>query len=289
MTLVALLTRIGLIIGTLLGVSTLAIVGIPRLRRLRRTGRSRLWRALPYLVLLGTVLLVNNQTREFVPEVSWFLGLDITGAIYDVEGTFVAWVQGFATPELTAFFSFVYIYGYVLLLTFPIVAYLALDDQRPLREACLAYSYNYVLGLVLYTVFIAYGPRNLIPEAVDSLMYTNWPESQLLTSQINTNTNVFPSLHASLSVTVALLAVRTRRSYPAWLYLAVALALCVVTSTMYLGIHWGVDVLAGATLGAVSVVAAREVDVVALVQARTDGRIARRGEALWERVRRSRR
>jgi len=287
MTLVALLSRIVLIIGTLLGVSTVAIVGRRRLRGLRDELRPRVRGALPYLVLLGAVLLLNGQTREFVPEVSWFLRVDLTGTIYGIEGTFVAWIQQFATAELTAFFSFVYVYGYVLLLTFPIVAYLALGDQRPLREACLAYSYNYALGLVCYTLFIAYGPRNMLPDVVDSLMYTNWPESQLLTSQINTNTNVFPSLHTSLSATTALLAVRTRRAYPAWLYLSVALAACVAVSTMYLGIHWGIDVLAGAALGAVSVVGAREVDVVALVQDRTDGRIARRGEALWDRLRRS--
>lgn len=287
MTLVTLVTRIVLIIGTLLGVSALSIVGLPRLQALARNLRPRLRIALPYLLLLGTVLVINNLTRELVPEVSWFLGVDVTGTIYGIEGAFVAWVQSFATPALTAFLSFIYIYGYVLLLTFPLVAYLALDDMRPFKQACLAFSLNYVIGLLMYTVFIAYGPRNMLPDLVDSLMFTNWPESKLLTSEINTNTNVFPSLHTSLSVTVVLLAYYTRRAYPAWLYLSSALALCVVVSTMYLGIHWGTDVLAGAALAVLSVGIARTVDLVAVVQRRTQGRIAARGEALWERLRRS--
>lgn len=284
MTLVNLLGRIVVIIGVLTALSAVTIIGFERLKGLRRHIRGRLRGALPYLVLLGGVLVVNSQTREIGPELSWMLRINITGAIYNVEGTFVAWLQSFATTELTAFFSFMYVYGYVFILVFPIVAYLALDDQQPLREACLAYSFNYAIGLFMYVVFIAYGPRNLMPELVESLMYTSWPESQLLTSQVNTNTNVFPSLHASLSITVALLAYRTRRAYPGWLYLSSALAICIVIATMYLGIHWGVDIVAGGLLAVGSVVAASRFDVVRLVQARTDGAIARQMDALWQRL-----
>jgi membrane-associated phospholipid phosphatase len=65
---------------------------------------------------------------------------------------------------------------------------------------------------------------------------------------VNTNTNVFPSLHTSLSITVALIAWQTRRQYPLWTAVSVPIAASVVISTMYLGIHWAIDVLAGALM-----------------------------------------
>jgi len=111
----------------------------------------------------------------------------------------------------------------------------------------------YGIGVLCYVVFIAYGPRNLMPEMVESLLYTSWPQSQLLMTQVNTNTNVFPSLHASLSLTVAALAYRTREVYPRWLFVAIFLAANVVVSTMYLGIHWLLDVVAGGVLALVAV------------------------------------
>jgi membrane-associated phospholipid phosphatase len=64
---------------------------------------------------------------------------------------------------------------------------------------------------------------------------------------------VFPSLHTSLSATVALLAARYRSTAPGWLPIAVIGAASVAVATMYLGIHWLTDVLAGFLLAAFSV------------------------------------
>ncbi len=127
-----------------------------------------------------------------------------------------------------------------------------LDDTAPLRRTIVAYGVNYGLGVVCYLAFIAYGPRNLMPELVESLLFTTYPEYQLVTSEVNSNTNVFPSLHTSLSVTVALLAAQTRDVYRGWWYLSVPLAGSVVVATMYLGIHWGIDVIAGTGLAVLS-------------------------------------
>jgi len=88
---------------------------------------------------------------------------------------------------------------------------------------------------------------------VEPLLFDLVPLSQLLTAQINSSTNVFPSLHTSLSTTVAVLAWQTREVYPRWPVLSVPLALGVAFSTMYLGIHWAIDVLAGVCLGLASV------------------------------------
>jgi membrane-associated phospholipid phosphatase len=263
-----LLGRLALVVGVLLGISLLTIVGLPRLRRARDQLRYR-WQAVyPYVALLAVVLVLNSVARDVGGRLSWLLDWNLTVYIYDIEGEFVATVQSLATPALTSFLSFIYVYGYVFLLVFPILAYAVLDDLEPFRHTMLAYAFNYAIGVGCYILFIAYGPRNMMPELVDSLLYANWPRSQLLTSEVNSNTNVFPSLHTSLAVTVALLAYRTRRIYPSWLVLSVPLAASVLVSTMYLGIHWGIDVAAGVVLAVLS---------LALTEWLTDDR----GEQPW--------
>ncbi|MEF8881419.1 MAG: phosphatase PAP2 family protein [Halapricum sp.] len=237
----------------LLGVTLVPIVGVNRLVAFYRRGPVQRIRAvIPYFVFLGLVLVVGGF-REAGADLSWIVGIEISSLILDLEGgAVIAWLQSFQTPAVTAYFSAVYVYGYIYLLVFPFIAYVLAEDLRPFRVLSLAYAFNYVVGVILYVLFIAYGPRNY-PIGVEQLLYDNWPQSQLLTSQVNVNTNVFPSLHASVSTTIGLLAIRTRDVYPRWPLIAVPLAASVCVATMYLAIHWATDVVAGVVLAGVSV------------------------------------
>jgi membrane-associated phospholipid phosphatase len=276
MTLAGVLQSILLVTIGLSALGFLVIVGPERVRTMIRQRRDRLRDAVPYIALLGGVLLVNSQARSAVRELSWTVGIELTVAIYALEGDLVPWVQSFAATPLTTFFSVQYIYGYVFLLVFPLIAYLALADRTPFRRLCLAYTFNYAFGLVLYVLFVAYGPRNLLPGAVDSLLYTSWPEAKLLTTQMNTNTNVFPSLHTSLSTTVVLIAYRTQQPYPVWFFLSTGIAASIVVATLYLGIHWGTDTLAGVLLAVASVAASRRYDPIQAISARVETQRAKR-------------
>jgi membrane-associated phospholipid phosphatase len=245
-----------MIVGGLLTIATLTIVGSDRLSRGLSDWRGRLRETWRYFAALLAVLGLNKVARDYGPEFSWLLNWNVTGLIYRIEGDAVAAIQSTATPGQTAVFGFAYVYGYAVLLIFPFVAYFVLETGRPLKRTIIAYGINYVVGVACYTVFVSYGPRNLLPDLVSPLLYTEYPLSKVLTSTVNTNTNVFPSLHSSLSATVALLAWQTRGPYPRWPVVAVPLAIGVVYSTMYLGIHWVVDVVAGILLGVGSVVVA---------------------------------
>ncbi|WP_245625911.1 phosphatase PAP2 family protein [Haloparvum sedimenti] len=226
-----------------------ATIGPGRLYRLRQNALPRIRELKPQIILLVSVLLVSAVARERLQVVSQLYGLYLTGAIFAFEGEFVAWLQAtFATPLRTLYFSWVYVYGYVFLLVFPFVAYGVLEESTTLKRLMTAYALNYAIGLVCYTVVYAHGPRNIMPDMVQPLLFTFNPDVLALTSQINENTNVFPSLHTSLSVTVGLFALLTRREYPGWAAIATPLALSVVIATMYLGIHWLVDVIAGIAL-----------------------------------------
>ena len=250
MALLRVLSTVALVVGGMLLVATFVCIGREQLRKTLRELWPRLRMAAPSILLLGTVLLLNSLTRRITQQLSWLVGFNITGLIFRIEGAFVERIQRFATTELTAYFSFIYVFGYVFLLLFPLIAYLALDRQRRLHELTIAYTANYGIGLLCYLMFVAYGPRNL--DVAQQFMYDVYPQAKLLTSAVNVNTNVFPSLHSSLSTTVMLFAWRTREAYPRWFAIASVIGTSVIISTMYLGIHWAIDVLGGIGLAYVS-------------------------------------
>ena len=246
---------LGVVFALIFGV-LIVVVGSDRVRGGRRNVHENVRANATAIVVLGVVLAANSIIRKVGIDLSWIIGVNITGYLHAIEGNVVPTIQSFATPAFTAYFSAVYVVGYTFLLVFPFAAYLLLRDPIPVRKLIVAYIVNYGVGLVCYVIFVAYGPRNFLPDLVEPLLYTYWPQSQLITSEVNSNTNVFPSLHSSLSVTVAILAYRTREYYPRWVPVAVFLALSVCISTMYLGIHWATDVVAGALLAVFSVYAA---------------------------------
>ena len=230
---------------------------------------TRLIGVAPYLGAAAIFFLLKWVTHEPRLRVSYAIGWNITDSLYAVEGTFVAALQTAVPDPLYAVLSGMYVFGFTYLLFAAAVLTFLLPSQRRFKELLIAYLLNYSLGAVCYTLFIAYGPRIWISTRVDGLLYQLYPQTQTLTSAVASNTNVFPSLHTSLSVVVLLFAWRTRRAYPRWVPIASLVAAGVVLSTMVLGIHWLTDVVAGVALGAWSVVAASR--IVASVDGDGDG------------------
>ena len=250
---IAVLVEVVVVISLLLFGTLGVVVGPDRFRRGVTALPARLSMAAKPLGVLVAVLLVNSVVRDYGITVSWIIGVNITGWIYALEGTVVAAVQSAVPAWLVGYFGYVYVYGYAFLLVFPLLAALVTAERAMLRRTAFAYTINYAVGMACYLLFVAYGPRNYMPELVDPLLFDTLPRFQLLTSEVNANTNVFPSLHTSLSVTVALLAVDSHDEFPLWTPIAVFLAASVVLSTVVLGIHWVTDVVAGMALAAGSV------------------------------------
>lgn len=261
--LLAVLSQLLGIILFMLAAAALFFIGRERLARTRYEYRDRFSAVAPYVGLLGIVLIANKVARDVGPDLSWLVGISITPTLQSVDGRilwplfgegtpqFVTWLQTQATPELTAYFSFIYVYGYVFLLVFPLVAYFALPKPEPLRRTIVAYGANYIIGVLCYIVFIAYGPRNVI--FADGLLFTHYSQYQFITAEVNDQTNVFPSLHTSMAITAAHLAWLSREEYPMWVPVSAVLAVSVLIATMYLGIHWATDVIFGIMLGYLSV------------------------------------
>lgn len=248
-----LLVEISLVVSVACMLGAVTMVGRTRLTELAAEFKPRLRETAPYFAVLLGALVLNSSVRDYFQDMSRIINLNITHSIAAFEGEFVAVIQSFETELLTEYFSVVYIYGYVFLLVFPLLAYVALSDRTTLKQLIVAYSLNYVIGLTLYIIFIAYGPRNYDPLVFQNLLYDTHGQYQFLTGEVNSPMNVFPSLHTSLSATVALFAYKTREEYPYWLAVATVLAVSVVISTMYLGIHWATDVFFGLLLAGLCV------------------------------------
>ncbi len=257
----------GLVVGVI--VCSFAVllplcVGTDRIRSVL-TDRDRLRRraveVAPFVGGLAAVLLVNKGLLRRIETFSAEHGLRATETFYALEGNFVAGVQN-ALPEWGLYyFGPMYVFGYAVLLVFPLAAYAFADTVRPLKRLVAAYAVNYAVAIVLYAGVLAYGPRNYhrLPGAdpdaahVEEPLLDSFREVTQLTARVNVETNVFPSLHTALSVTVLLIAVSTHDEFPRWTPVATVLAGSIVLATMYLGIHWGVDVVAGTLLAVGSV------------------------------------
>lgn len=244
------------VVSGLLSATSAFCIGFEPFRLTRREVRGRLREVAPYAIVLGGVYAFSRIIHRLT-ERHESIGVDITDELYAVEGTFVAELQRLVPALLVDYFAFVYVFGFAFLLAFPPVAYFVLPSQRYLKELLVAYSVNYGGGSLCYLSFVAYGPRNVLPGLVREPLYDQYPQVQSVSAAVSSNTNVFPSLHVSLAVTVLLLAWQTHTTYPRWLPIASILVASVILSTMVLGIHWLSDVIAGIALAVISVAVGR--------------------------------
>ncbi len=272
MALVGVVIELAVVVATMLLGATLVIVGPRQFVDALSEFRWRVRACTLPLAVLAVVLGLRWMTQDVVPRLSWrVLGHNVTPQIFSLEQTVfgtnpVAVLQSYQSPEITAVFAFIYLYGYAFVLIFPFIAYFALEKMDDFSTLVLAFTANYAIGLVCYVLFIAYGPRNLDPVLFEGLLYDAVPRAYYLTNTVNENTNVFPSLHTSLSMTVFFLAWHTREKYPLWVPVSGTLAVGVALSTMYLGIHWFTDVVAGTALAAVSVYIGRNYTIDGLLE-----------------------
>jgi membrane-associated phospholipid phosphatase len=219
---------------------------------------NRVYDVAPYFVITGVFFLLKRFTHEPSVQIQKAIGWEITSILYSIEGLFVARVQDIAPPIAVPVFSAFYMFGFPYLLVVPLVLYLLSSQARALKTLLFAYMLNYVVGQICYTLFVAYGPRVHLAQ-VDGLMYEAYPMTQDMTGAVAAATDVFPSLHTSLAVVVLLVAWQTRDAHPRWFKITAFVSTGVVLSTMVLGIHWLVDVLAGLVLAVWSVYAARRI------------------------------
>ncbi len=178
------------------------------------------------------------------------LALDFTPHIERIEKGVVVTLQSyFDHPIIVGILSFAYIISFPGLLVGMILATATAPgpDRTRLAHALLAYALNYALVLPFYFLFPVNEPWSFPGSGVRPLLEETlgpaFMESIRPFSGIN---NCFPSYHVSLSVTLALVALETRT--PVGTFAAIN-AILIAASTVVLGFHWVVDVIAGILFG----------------------------------------
>jgi len=205
-------------------------------------------------------MLVPESLESMVdPTVTRWLQVDFTGVFARVEGGFHAGLQSALAPVqpvLQPLLTVTYVAGYPFLIIFTAVLGVWLGNGVLARRAlgayvlCFAFALPFYLLVPVQEVWYYVDPANGGAVHNLAIQYTWVREHIYAYNEVN---NCFPSLHTALSV--ALAAVAWRSGAPRrYARAAAILSGGIVLSTLYLGIHWVADVLAGFALAAVVVV-----------------------------------
>jgi membrane-associated phospholipid phosphatase len=175
---------------------------------------------------------------------------DFTPDIYRLEGDIVAWIQHtFHNDILTSLLSFFYVILFTALLVASLFIYTHAKDKTLFYALCYAMMINYIIAIPFYFFFPVNEVWFFHPK-VDLLLLDVFPSFEQEYRPLSGLNNCFPSLHTSISVTLALIAIRSNNTF--WRRLVPICAVIIIFSIFYLGIHWITDMLAGVTLGVIA-------------------------------------
>lgn len=213
---------------------------------------ARMRAALPAVLVLSLTTIAAGMQGGLERTVHDALGWDFTPLIWSIEGNLAERFQDWArTPALDYLLVAVYTVGAFLFYFVPFFILVAMGRAKNAMRIAATMAMIWGVGIVFYFLFpvnevwmTASEPyhythvQNILFERVESAR-----DSDAYMRAVNNN---FPSLHVALScgIAAALWFGRER-----WLAIpGTVIATGVTVATVYLGIHWFVDVVAGLAL-----------------------------------------
>lgn len=217
---------------------------------------ARVTPAYPYVLLQCAVVALIGLEAAVEMRVTAWLGWDFTPLVFAIEGRATEVFQSTLHyspigPFLDRSLTLIYSWGAFLLFQIPFFVLVFSGRIASLRRLTFTLAIIWLVGIVFYLFFPVYetwvtasDPYNYVdvknifieqsPGMADSVIY-----------QLNLNNN-FPSLHTAVT-TGAVFALFLAREK--WMFRVTApIAAGVVFATVYLGIHWFVDLIAGLAL-----------------------------------------
>ncbi|HEC82779.1 MAG TPA: inositol phosphorylceramide synthase [Thermoplasmatales archaeon] len=193
------------------------------------------------------------------PIISSRFGFDFTRAIYNIEGDIVSAFQTIRIAPLDYYFAFVYMIGFPFMVYFTPVLYIISKDIKSFKFAVIGYAIAIAISLPFLLFFPVHdtwwASQNYgwyEGRTIYFRLQEIWPSIIGIFFKFTTINNCFPSLHSCLSAVMAYTA--WIRDYKRYKYVAVLMAVSIPIATLYLGIHWFTDIIAGEAIALISVV-----------------------------------
>jgi len=172
---------------------------------------------------------------------------DFTAKIHGLEGDFVAGFQHlFYNNTITMVTSIFYVIVFPCLMIVSILIYTYQKKYRLFYALCYTVIINYVIAIPFYLFFPVQEVWAFHPN-VKLLILEVFPKFEAEYRPLSGLDNCFPSLHTSISVSMALLASRSGNRL--WKWFSLLSCVVIIFSIFYLGIHWLTDMCGGVLLG----------------------------------------
>jgi len=208
-------------------------------------GRKELRRLLDkygkFILACVAVLVLHLLLVQVDASVTSLLDWDFAPQIASLEHGFVPSLSKFWNTPLNYFFSIVYIIIQPWMLYFPVLLFILSEEERPAKATLLIFPLAYLVALPFYLFFPA--TNVYIYNGIRSPLFEIFPQLTDLYYNATTPNNTFPALPVAFAVLIGNAARFSRnRRYRYFAYFYVA---SVVLATLYLNIHWVVDVIGG--------------------------------------------
>ncbi|MFD2329739.1 phosphatase PAP2 family protein [Cohnella sp. GCM10020058] len=212
----------------------------------------KLYRSPKHLFLFLSLLLIMALNKfELNLEDALPIPRDLTRLLVGWEGSWQgALQQALESPSLTLFCAFFYLVVFQGFMIASLIFYASTGKDKLYIALCVALLLNYLVAVPFY-LFVPVHEAWSASTNIRFLMLDAFPSFETQYRHLSGLDNCFPSLHTSISVTMALLALRSGSKR--WAIFGVANAAIIVFSIFYLGIHWATDMFAGVVLASVAV------------------------------------
>lgn len=225
--------------------------------------------SIPYIMFILIILANGNDIwhRVILWEMKKQFFININNFFKSIPFNDASFARIYQPVWLTKYMLMVYGNGFVLSAVIPLFrAVVSLDYKKMLRYSLSAHIFQvfivtpFYMTFYLNNVWFVYGHADPLSRGMTKV------EAAVSTL------NGLPSMHTSIAFAMFLLALRERNKIFKWVWCIYCIS--IIYSTMYLEIHWVIDVLAGLLVGYLTV------KLVDYIIAKVDINFAR----LWDRT-----
>ncbi|CAM3732536.1 phosphatase PAP2 family protein [Cohnella lubricantis] len=203
---------------------------------------------LAFFAAMLAILLLNKY--ELKLEAFFPVRYNLTSALSGWEGSWQGRLQSLLHSDaLTLFCAFFYLVMFQAVMIASVGIYTFEKNFKLYYAFCVALLLNYLIAVPFF-LFVPVDEAWFVSPHIQFLMLDAFPSFETQYRHLSGLDNCFPSLHTSISVTMALLAARSGNRR--WAVFAGINAAVILFSIFYLGIHWFTDMIAGLCLASVS-------------------------------------